>query len=203
MCYKTRDLGILIDSEINFKEHIYNITASANHRTFLIKKCFLSKDTSSLVKAFKVYVRPLVEYCSPVWSPSNTGLITKLEAVQRRFTKSLSGMSFFYYSERLRLLNLDFLEMRRLRADLMLCFKMLKGFADVDVSEFFEHVAPDSVTRGHRYKLVHPSVRINGRQHFLVVRIIPVWNSLSSNVVEVESISCFEARLSREGLTNL
>ena len=49
MCHKTRDLGILVDSEINFKEHIYNITASANHRAFLIKKCFLSKDTSSLV----------------------------------------------------------------------------------------------------------------------------------------------------------
>ena len=26
--------------------------------------------------------------------------------------------------------------MRRLRADLMLCFKMLKGFVDVDASEF-------------------------------------------------------------------
>ena len=33
--------------------------------------------------------------------------------------------------------------MRRLRADLMLCFKMLKGFVDVDASEFFERVAPD------------------------------------------------------------
>ena len=57
MCHKTRDLGILIDSEINIKEHIYNFTVSANQRAFLIKKCFLSKDTSSLVKAFKVYVR--------------------------------------------------------------------------------------------------------------------------------------------------
>ena len=81
--------------------------------------------------------------------------------------------------------------MRRLRADLMLCFKMLKGFVDVDASEFFERVAPDSVTRGHRYqlfhptrghryklvhptrghryKLVHSSVRINVRQHFSAV----------------------------------
>ena len=77
--------------------------------------------------------------------------------------------------------------MRRLRADLMLCFKMLKGFVNVDASEFCERVAPDSVTRGHRYKLVHPSVRINVRQHVFAVRIIPVWNSFSSNVVEAES----------------
>ena len=101
--------------------------------------------------------------------------------------------------------------MRRLRTDLMLCFMMLKGFVDVDASEFFGRVAPDSVTRGHhyklvhptrghRYKLIHPSVRINVRQRFFAVRIIPVWNSLSSNVVEAESIACFKARLSREGL---
>ena len=66
-------------------------------------------------------------------------------------------MSSFSYSERLRLLNLDSLEMPRLRADLMLCLKMLKEFVDVDSSEFCERVAPDSVTRGHRCKLVHPT----------------------------------------------
>ena len=107
---------------------------------------------------------------------TSTGLITKLHLVQRRYTKILSGMSSCSYSERLRLLNLDSLEMLRLRADLMLCFKMLKGFVDVDALEFFERVAPDSVTRGYRCKLVHPSVRINVRQHFFAVRIIPVWN---------------------------
>ena len=85
-----------------------------------------------------------------MWSPSNTGLITKLESVQRRLTKCLSGMSSFSYSERLRLLNLDSLEMRRLRADLMFCFRMLKRFVVVSASEFVERVAPDSVTRGHR-----------------------------------------------------
>ena len=79
--------------------------------------------------------------------------------------------------------------MRCHRANLMLHFKMLKGFVDVDASKCFERVAPDSVTRGHRYKLVHLSVRINVRQYFFAVLIIPVWNSLSSNVVEVESIS--------------
>ena len=79
----------------------------------------------------------------------------------------------------------------------MLCFKMLKGFVDVDVSEICERVAPDSVTRGHRYKLVHPSVRINVRQHFFAVRIIPGLKSLSLNVFEAESISCFKVRLSK------
>ena len=49
---------------------------------------------------------------------------------------------------------------------------MLKGFVDVDASELFERVAPDSISRGHGNKLVHLSVRINVRQHFFAVRII-------------------------------
>ena len=72
-----------------------------------------------------------------MWAPFNTSLITKLESVQRRFTKSLLDMSSLSYSECLRLLNLDSLEMHRLRVDLMLCFKSLKGFVDVHTSEFF------------------------------------------------------------------
>ena len=58
-----------------------------------------------------------------------------------------------------------------------------------------------TLTRGYGTKLVHSSVRINVRQHFFAVRIIPVWNSLSSNVVAAESISCFKARFSKESLT--
>ena len=97
----------------------------------------------------------MVEYCSPVWSPFNTGLINKLESVQRRFTKSLSGMSSSY-SERLRWLNLD-----SFRADLMLWFMIMKGFVDVDASEFFKRAPLDTVTLGYRYKLVCPNGRIN------------------------------------------
>ena len=56
-------------------------------------------------------------------------------------------MSCFSCFERLRLLNLDSLEMRRLRADLLQCFKIMKVFADVDASECFELAPLDSATR--------------------------------------------------------
>jgi len=45
-----------------------------------------------LAKAFVVYVRPVLEYSSPVWSPSMVTYINKLESVQRSFTKKLSGL---------------------------------------------------------------------------------------------------------------
>ena len=49
-------------------------------------------DRSLLVKAFITYVRPIVEYNSPVWSPNALKDINRIEAVQRRFTKRIPGM---------------------------------------------------------------------------------------------------------------
>lgn len=82
-----RDLGVLIDSNLSFAEHISHIVAKAHARACLIHKCFLSRDTSTLVRAFITYVRPLLEYCSCVWSPYLKNNIYKVESVQRNSPK--------------------------------------------------------------------------------------------------------------------
>ncbi|ESO00138.1 hypothetical protein HELRODRAFT_184364, partial [Helobdella robusta] len=51
----------------------------ASSRACLIVKCFTSKNKDLLVKAFCSYVRPLLEYCSPLWNPHYKYQITKIE----------------------------------------------------------------------------------------------------------------------------
>ena len=87
------DLGVEIDNVLSFETHIHNMVSTANRRIYLIRRCFLSKDVSCLTKAFEVFVRPLLEYCSPVWCPSYKYLVDSVESVQRRFTKYLPGFS--------------------------------------------------------------------------------------------------------------
>ena len=60
------DLGVEIDNLLSFETHIHNMVSTANRRIYLIRRCFLSKDVSCLTKAYVVFVRPLLEYCSPV-----------------------------------------------------------------------------------------------------------------------------------------
>ena len=64
------DLGVKIDSKLSFHPHITNIISKANQRKSLILRCFLSRSPANLLRAFKVYVRPLLEYASTTWSPS-------------------------------------------------------------------------------------------------------------------------------------
>ena len=86
---KVVDLGVAMDKSLKFSAHVSTICCKANSRANRIHKCFYSKDTSSLLSAFKTYVRPIVEYNSVVWNPSLIKNITTLEAVQRRFTKRI------------------------------------------------------------------------------------------------------------------
>ena len=73
-------------------------TRADRDRACLILRCFKSKDG---FRAFTTYVRPLLEYNSPVWSPRYVYLKDKLVSVQRRFTKRLKGFGHISYAARL------------------------------------------------------------------------------------------------------
>ena len=102
------DLCVKFDSVLSFADHIDGIIFKAKQRANQILRCFVSNDKWVLTKAFAVLVRPLLEYCSPVWSPC------KLESVQRMFTKRLPGMMTLSYDARLQLLGLERFELRRI-----------------------------------------------------------------------------------------
>ena len=123
------DLGVTVDSNLRFTKH-YRITANkANNRASLILNTFISRESLLLFEAFTVYVRPLFEYCSPVWAPVYKTDIDLIEKVQRRFTKRLYGFKNLSYAERLaKLNNADSLELRRLKQDLVIMFKIMHYF---------------------------------------------------------------------------
>jgi len=68
----TKDLGVTIEDNLKFSSYINNIITRASARANLIHKCFVSIEVSLLCGAFTVYVRPLLEYASCVWSPHHT-----------------------------------------------------------------------------------------------------------------------------------
>ena len=107
------DLGVFINSELNFSYHIHDFVTRAKQRSSLIFPSFMSHNATNLKRAFITYVRPLLEYTSPVWSPSHIYLINEIESVQRSFTKRLPGMRTLSYSDRLKRLELQTLEHRR------------------------------------------------------------------------------------------
>ena len=174
------DFGVKFDSVLSFADHIDGIVFKAKQRANQILRCFVSKDKWVLTKASAVFVRPLLEYCSPVWSQCTVTAINKLESVQRMFTKRLPGMMSLSYDARLQLLGLERLELQRIHCDLMTCFKITHQLVFVLFSSMFE-LSASRATRGHPLKLAYPV--INVRANSFPVRVIALRNRLPKYVV--------------------
>ena len=166
-----KDLGTLTDSQLKLDLHINSMVAKAHARACLIFRCFVSKDRDSLIKAFITYVRPLVEYVSCVWSPRSVGIIRKIEEVQKRFTKRLPGLKVLDYHERLAFLGLESLELRRLKADLCMTYKIMFILVNLNVDNFFA-VRTNKITRGHPYTLVKPLCKVLCRSNLFAYRVV-------------------------------
>lgn len=136
-----KDLGIIFDSNANFICHINKIVALANQCLKLIFHCFHSKSMNFLLRTYKIYVRPVLEYGSMIWSPFHITLINKIESVQRRFTRMVPGLHSLTYIQRLIALGLEPLELRRLHIDLRLLHKSRFGLTNLDFNEFFTIVS--------------------------------------------------------------
>ena len=188
------DLGVIFDANLTFSSHINHIASKGHSRANLILRSFVSKDAITLTRAFIVYVRPLLEYCTVVWSPSLVRDIDILEKVQRRFTKRLPGLQNLTYHQRLASLNLESLELRRLRSDLIFAYKLVFGLQNVNVSDFFE-VRTNTRSRGHPYKLDLPTAKNRTRFNFFSYRVIRVWNALPTETVNFSSLGCFKKSL--------
>jgi len=75
--------------------------------------------------------------------------------VQRKFTKWLPGYASLRYEDRLSRPGLDILELRHLRYDLLLTYKIVLGLTDVVASDMFTLTSSLHYinTTGHAYKL--------------------------------------------------
>jgi len=60
------DLGITVSSDLSFSKHISGIVSRANFCANTIRLYFVPRDRDLIV----MYVRPILEYNSVVWSPS-------------------------------------------------------------------------------------------------------------------------------------
>ena len=147
---RLQNLSSKIDDCLKFDVHISCLVKKAHQRLAVLFKGFSSRDPAILTMAYKVYIRPILEYCSEVWSPYLLKHIDEIENIQRYFTRKIPGLSSFNYENRLFILGLDSLEMCRIKRDLKMCFKIFYGFVDLDINSFFK-LSDATLTRGHHF----------------------------------------------------
>lgn len=190
-----KDLGILIDDELKFHNHVAYAVKKANGVLSCIRRSFECRDRSTIPKLYKGLVRPLIDYGDSIWYPRFKTDSKTIERVQKRATKMIYDIRNRPYIERLRALNLPSLEYRRRRGDMIQVFKIIHGLERIPVDTFFEHST--SNTRGHSLKIVKQRCSTKIRQDAFSQRVINDWNTLPEEVVTATTVNAFKARLDR------
>ena len=114
--------------------------------------------------------------------------------MQRRFTKSLPGMTGISYTDRLKIVGMKSLEERRIFSDLILFYKVVNNLVDLDFGQFLSFTN-SAITRGHKFKVNVQYCRTNVRKFFWSNRTAKIWNSLPERVVDITPLSAFKNAL--------
>ncbi len=128
------------------------------------------------------------------WSPHHVKDIAKLVAVQRRATKMITSLRNKSYEERLARLNLLSLEKRGLRGKIIECFKIQKGFTNVDHSKMFL-IDNTSQTRSNGVKLRCKQIQLDCTKVFFTNDVVREWNKLPPSVLQCDTINSFKNKL--------
>ena len=92
------------------------------------------------------------------------------------------------------------LESRRLKSDLIFCYKIIHNYVSVDYSDMFE-LDHKERTRGHTFKQRSKAPRLNSRLVFFGCRIVKVWNDLPPWCAEATTDIVFKSLLNTVNLS--
>ena len=115
--------------------------------------------------------------------------------MQRRFTKRLYGMHNICYVDRLKLCNLELLELRRMHADIIMLYKILNGHICINLDNCICLSSGEHSTRGNRLKLHKFFANLDIRKYFFAVRTVNLWNTLPDGIVGCKMINNFITKL--------
>jgi hypothetical protein len=189
-----KDLGIVIHKSLSSSRQCAEAAKKANRVVGQIKRTVSFRTKDIIIPLYKSLVRPHLEYCIQAWRPFLKKDITTLEKVQRRATKLVEELKSLSYEERLVACDLQYLEERRNRGDLIEVHKLVTGSDKIPPSKFFTPLETTHSQRGHNKKFFKHRSRLEIRRNFFSQRVVNTWNALPQLVVDATSTDNFKNR---------
>ncbi len=182
---------------MSWDDHINTVVNKANKTLGFLRRNLKISSISIKERAYKAFVRPLLEYSSSVWDPYTQKTIDKLEAVQRaaRFvmnryhnTSSVNRM--------LDSLGWPSLEQRRKIMRLSMLYKIHNGIVQSPSLRGKLVPAPLRQRRGHDQQFRLITSRTQYRGSSFLPRTVRDWNALPREAVEATTVDTFVSRAS-------
>ena len=143
---------------------------------FIILRLFANPNSKCVIRLFKSFVLPILEYGCSVWSPYLRKDIICIENVQRTFTRILycklnraSPRNAPSYENRLKMFKLEPLAVRRVKIDLINFKQILNSVSPLKFSNFF--VLRPTGGRNSQFEIQIDFTKFNPYYHSYFMRI--------------------------------
>ena len=137
-------------------------------------------------------VRPLLEYCSTVWSPHTKEYIQKIEMVRRRAARYVTNR---YHNTSSVTSMLDHLEWETLESrtknQLIMFLKIVHGFVDMPTDKYLTPASSRTRSR-HSLKYRQIPTSSDNYEHSFFPQTVSRWNSLPAIVAEAPLFVTFQ-----------
>jgi hypothetical protein len=184
-----RDLGIWIDKDLNFSFHMKKTHDLAMLRSFQLLKTFSFHSLKYWALLFKMYVLPILDYCSELYCPDFNTLNCKLlEKPLRKFSRLIFtrlNIPFTDYEDRITQMCITTLSKRRLDSDLIYFFKCCNNLCHQPSFSLF--CKKSTLPRNKfRYNGLYP----NCSSYY--DRVLPIWNKISHLIDDTTKLNQFK-----------
>ena len=198
-------LGVHISQDLKWNSHINSTSSKANQTLGFLKRNLRMNSSTVKEKAYKLLVRPKLEYCSTVSDPKcitnpkdgdkiSHCLVDQLEMVQRRAARWVTGRYHNTSSVSDMLRNLDWrsLEQRRVDSRLYMLFKIRHHLVTINEES---HLKRGTGRREHQYR--HLRADKDYTRFSFFSRTVIQWNQLPSHICLVQSLDTFKTQVAK------
>jgi len=190
------DIGVRMAKTLKPSAQCKKAAATGQAVLAQIGRAFHFRDRHVFMRLYTQYVRPHLEFATPVWSPWSQADIECLEQVQKRAVGMVSGLRSHRYEDRLVELGMTTLVERRHQTDMLQVYKILTSKDKVNSEQWFEMMGNgDRVTRAAADPLNMrvPAPRLEIRRHFFTQRVPAKWNQVPAALKRAPTAQSFRS----------
>lgn len=147
----------------DFTNYVNFVIAKGKQRAGWILRSFRRRNPEFMKHMWKTYMLGHRDYCSQLWQPLQSGMLQRIENLQKSFTKKIPHISHLNFWERLSYLRINSQQRRLERYRIIYVWKILEG-----LSPNCGIISDENDKRGRMCKL--PAIVQSASQHIKTLR---------------------------------
>ena len=191
-------LGVELDEFLSWDSHITSVCKKVSSGIGVIKKIKPFIPSRSLINIYQSIVEPYFDYCSIVWNGISEGLAEKLQKLQNRAARIITGSHYMAPTkDMLEKLGWSNLKERRNKQKALMMFKIINGRTPVYLKDMFAKNIGTSCynLRTSRENIALPRARTDYYRNSFAFTGAKIWNSLPNDLKCERSLESFKNKL--------